>query len=105
MILQLLAEPRRQAILHLLWNGERSAGDVASACDDVTFSAISQHLARLRDGGVVRVRRQGRQRFYSVDRNGLGEPLCTMLEGMWGNALARLKSLAEAEEQENRSKR
>jgi DNA-binding transcriptional ArsR family regulator len=38
----------------------------------VSFSAVSQHLARLRDAGVVTVRRDGRRRFYRVERESLG---------------------------------
>ena len=46
--LAVLAEPRRQQILQLVWDEERAAGDIA-ANTDVTFGAVSQHLRVLRD--------------------------------------------------------
>jgi len=95
-MLEVVAEPRRREILRLVWDRERSAGDIASRMD-VTFSAVSQHLSRLRDAGCVHVRRDGRQRFYRARRDALG-PIATMLEAFWGDRLQRLAKLAEAEE-------
>ncbi len=95
-MLEVVAEPRRREILRLVWDRERSAGDIASRMD-VTFSAVSQHLARLRDAGCVQVRREGRQRFYRARREVMG-PIATMLEAFWGDRLQRLAKLAEAEE-------
>jgi DNA-binding transcriptional ArsR family regulator len=94
--MQLVAEPRRQAILQLIWDQERSAGEISEAFD-VSFSAISQHLARLRNAGFVEVRREGRQRFYRARKEALG-PLGEYFERLWGRQLRRLKTLAEAEE-------
>ena len=34
---------------------------------DMTMSAVSQHLAILRDAGLVRTRKEGRQRLYRLD--------------------------------------
>jgi len=95
-VLRTLAEPRRQEILRLIWERERSAGDIASRVD-VSFSAVSQHLARLRDVGIVHVRREGRHRFYRVDRDALGA-LVPYFESFWSERLLRLKELAEREE-------
>lgn len=94
--LKVVAEPRRQEILTLVWDRELCAGDVARQVD-VSFSAVSQHLARLRDAGLVDVRREGRQRFYRARRDGLGL-LAPYLEHQWADRLRRLKALAEAEE-------
>lgn len=95
-ILRTLAAPRRQEILRLIWERERSAGDIARQVD-VSFSAVSQHLAKLREAGIVSVRRDGRRRFYRVERQPLG-PLVTYFEAFWGERLLRLKELAEREE-------
>jgi DNA-binding transcriptional ArsR family regulator len=94
--MQLVAEPRRQAILQLIWNQERSAGEITEAFN-VSFSAVSQHLAKLRGAGIVEVRREGRMRFYRARKEALG-PLGAYLETLWGDRLLKLKSLAEAEE-------
>ena len=92
----MLAEPRRQEILRLVWDRERAAGDIAARVD-VSFSAVSQHLARLREAGLVDVRQDGRQRFYRARKHALGE-LAPWLERQWRLALRDLKRLAEDEE-------
>ncbi|HTJ37185.1 MAG TPA: metalloregulator ArsR/SmtB family transcription factor, partial [Dactylosporangium sp.] len=69
--LHAVAEPRRREILRLVWDAERSAGDVA-AHFDVTFGAVSQHLAVLRKAGLVSVRKDGNRRLYRADRAALG---------------------------------
>ncbi len=75
--LHAVAEPRRREILRLVWDAERSAGDVA-AHFDVTFGAVSQHLAVLRKAGLVSVRKDGNRRLYRADRAALG-PLAAWL--------------------------
>jgi DNA-binding transcriptional ArsR family regulator len=94
--LQVVAEPRRRAILRLVWGRELAASDIA-AHFDVSFPAVSQHLGVLRDAGFVSVRREGRTRLYKADRRALG-PLRPMLEKMWIEKLDRLVSLVEEEE-------
>lgn len=91
-ILQIVAEPRRREILYLVWDGERTAGDIARQLD-VSFSAVSQHLGILHDAGVVRVRRAGKQRYYQTDLAALGT-LKDVLESMWAQQLDRLALLA-----------
>lgn len=91
--LQVIAEPRRRAILQLVWRRELAAGDIA-AHFDVSFPAVSQHLGVLRDAGFVSVRREGRTRLYAADRTALG-PLRPVLEKMWSEKLDRLVALIE----------
>lgn len=94
-VFQVVAEPRRREILHLVWDQELSAGEIADRFD-VTWPAVSQHLSVLRKTGLITVRRQGRHRYYRADHKELG-PLRTMLEEMWGQSLDRLVSLVEEE--------
>src|SRR5687767_11460695 len=100
-VLAAVADPTRQQILHMIWDEERSAGDIAGRLP-VTFGAVSQHLAVLRNAGVVQVRRDGRQRFYAADRAALG-PLAPILETMWGEQLRKLKALSEGRERSIRT--
>ena len=88
---RVIAEPRRQEILRLCWQQERTAGALAAAVD-ITFGAVSQHLKVLRDADLVTVRRDGTRRYY---RAALG-PLGTHLKSMWAGQIDRLASLAEA---------
>lgn len=92
--LQVIAEPRRRRILEMVWEGEMAAGDIA-AHSDVTFGAISQHLAVLRQAGFVTVRKDGNRRLYRADRGRL-EPFRQVLEAMWASALDDLADAVEA---------
>ena len=94
--LKVVAEPRRQAILRLVWDRERTAGDIARHFD-VSFPAVSQHLGILHDAGFVRVRREGKQRYYQADLVRLGT-LKDVLESMWSRQIDRLADLAEQAE-------
>jgi DNA-binding transcriptional ArsR family regulator len=95
--LQLVAEPHRQGILRLIWRKELPVGELATRLD-LSYSGVSQHLARLRDAGFVTVRRDGKQRLYLADRQRLG-PLEAFLEAFWASSLDRLASLAEVAEE------
>ncbi|HEX2029123.1 MAG TPA: metalloregulator ArsR/SmtB family transcription factor [Nitriliruptorales bacterium] len=90
---QVVSEPRRRRILRLVWERELSAGQIAAEFD-VTFGAVSQHLAVLRQAGFVRSRREGNHVYYRADREGMG-PFADALEAMW---TATLDEIAEAVE-------
>ena len=91
-----IASPRRQEILRLVWGGERSAGEIRAAMPDVTFGAVSLQLKVLFDAGLLHSRAEGRQRFYRAKRDALKDA-APMLERMWDDALWRLKLAAELE--------
>jgi DNA-binding transcriptional ArsR family regulator len=97
-----ISEPRRRAILQLVWHEELSAGEIAERFD-VTFGAVSQHLKVLREAGLVVVRKDGTKRYYRADRAGMG-PLAAYLESMWGDSLDALAALAEQAEREEEQK-
>lgn len=92
-----IASPRRQEILRLVWDHELQAGAIHAAMPDVTFGAVSLHLRVLAEAGLVDLRADGRQRFYRARRDQLG-PVGQVLEGMWSDALWRLKLHAELEQ-------
>ena len=94
--LALAAAPRRREILRLVWDRERPAGEIAAAMPDVTFGAVSQHLALLAREGLVACRPEGRRRYYAAKKDEL-EPLRRWLESSWDDALVRLKTKAEIE--------
>ena len=96
-VLSAVASPRRREILRLVWDHELPAGSIQAAMPDVTFGAVSQHLSTLAGAGLVDVRADGRQRFYRARRDQFG-PVSQVLEGMWSDALWRLKLHAELEQ-------
>ena len=93
--LRAIANPRRREILRLVWDKERSSGDIASHFD-ISWPAISQNLRLLEEVGFVRTRRRGTTRLYRADRTRLG-PLKSVLLKMWEADLDRLGELAEGE--------
>jgi DNA-binding transcriptional ArsR family regulator len=94
--LQLVAEPRRQEILRLVWREELPVGALVDRLE-LSYAGVSQHLALLREAGLVSVRRDGKRRLYRADREGLG-PLAELLETFWTGRLDRLAALAEEAE-------
>jgi DNA-binding transcriptional ArsR family regulator len=94
--LKLVAEPRRQEILRLVWRDELPVGEIVERLD-LSYAGVSQHLALLREAGFVQVRRDGKRRLYKADHEQLG-PLKDFLESFWGEQLHRLAELAEKAE-------
>ena len=93
--LQIVLEPRRREILRLVWDRERTVGEIVVHINR-SFGAVSQHLAILRDAGFVTVRKDGNRRYYRADQEGLGE-LRAVLEAMWASTLDRLAGTIEAD--------
>lgn len=93
--LQVIAEPKRRKILELVWDREMAAGEIAEHFD-VSFGAVSQHLAVLRRAGFVQVRPDGNHRMYQTDQQRLG-PLREVVTSMWSDSLDRLAAAATTE--------
>lgn len=64
-ILKLLANERRLLILCELAGGEASVGALAAAVD-LSQSALSQHLAKMREEKLVATRREAQTVFYRI---------------------------------------
>lgn len=60
-----LADPKRLLIIDALRDGEQSVSDI---CDTLELpqANVSQHLAILREKGLVTTRREGQRVFYSL---------------------------------------
>lgn len=63
--LALVANAKRLLILCELSKGERSVGALQGAVG-LGQSALSQHLAKLREAGIVATRREAQTIFYSL---------------------------------------
>lgn len=64
-LLKALANENRLQVLCLLAEGERSVGDI-NALLDLSQSALSQHLAVLREEGLVQTRREAQTIYYAL---------------------------------------
>jgi DNA-binding transcriptional ArsR family regulator len=93
-----LSDPTRRRLLDLLSRGERPVNDLARRFN-VTRPAISQHLRVLREAGMVREVRVGRQRRYRLRATPLRHVYSWIrkYEVFWD---ARLRALADALDRE-----
>jgi DNA-binding transcriptional ArsR family regulator len=70
--LQVLAEPRRLAILELLRDGERPVNELVDRLR-VSQPAVSKHLRVLKEAGLVEARPEGQRRLYRIRAEPLAE--------------------------------
>jgi DNA-binding transcriptional ArsR family regulator len=91
--LRAIANPRRRAMLELVWDRERTAGEIAAATG-LSAPAASQHLRVLRETGLVRVRAAGNRRLYRSDPARIAD-VRAALEAFWGERLAAMRDEAE----------
>jgi DNA-binding transcriptional ArsR family regulator len=95
-VFQALADPSRRAILESLTRGEAAVKDLTSRFD-ISQPAVSQHLAALKEAGLVQGRREGRNVYYRVEPQGM-QPLIDWLthyRAFWPSAAVRLERLLE----------
>lgn len=64
-LLKAMSNPQRLRVLCLLLDREMSVGEI-NALVDLSQSALSQHLAVLRESGLVATRREAQTVYYSV---------------------------------------
>ena len=95
-----LADDSRRQVLMLLKNKERTPSEIATHFD-FTLPALSAHLKVLRDAELVNERREGQNRYYSVNRDGMSD-MMRFFDQFWDD---RLKSLKEYVENKERRKR
>ena len=91
-----LADPSRRAIFESLTRGEAAVRDL-TARFDISQPAVSQHLAALKEAGLVRGRREGRMVFYRVEPKGM-KPLIDWIayyRAFWTEHVDRLEKLLE----------
>ena len=60
----------------------------------ISRPAVSRHLRLLKDAGLVAEQAQGTRRIYHLRERGAGA-VQEYLEGVWGEAAARFRLLAE----------
>ena len=91
-----IAEPRRREILSYLALRERPVGEIVAA---LSFDqpSVSKHLRVLRRVGLVRVRCEGRHKFYRTNAEAI-RPLhewASTFERYWQHQLLGVKKRAE----------
>jgi DNA-binding transcriptional ArsR family regulator len=97
-----VAEPRRREILIYLADAERPVGEIVAELG-IPQPSVSKHLRVLHDVGLVRMRCEGRQKFYRTNAEAI-RPLhewAGTFERYWQHQLNRVKDLAEAMARKN----
>ena len=95
-VFQALADPSRRAIFESLTRGE-AAVKALTGRFEISQPAISQHLAHLKDAGLVHARRDGRRVYYRVEPRGI-KPLIDWIahyRAFWAEHVDRLEKLLE----------
>ena len=96
-----VAEPRRRDILAFLADRERPVSEIVAALE-MEQPSVSKHLRVLREVGLVRMRREGRQKLYQTNAAAI-RPLhewAGEFERFWRHTLTRVKERAEAKKTE-----
>ena len=90
--LQVLAEPRRLAILDVLREGERPVGELVDRLG-VSQPAVSKHLRVLKEAGLVEARPDAQRRLYRIRPEPLAEldDWLAPYRALWTTHLDRLE--------------
>ncbi len=81
-LLRVLANEQRLRILCLLVVGELTVGQINDRLPELSQSALSQHLARLRDENLVSSRREAQSVWYSLPE-GPAQAIIATLHGIY----------------------
>lgn len=100
LVFRALADPTRRNILTLLSNGERSLSDISSEFE-MTRPAITKHLNILREGHLICIRKQGRQRLHRLQPDALKtvSDWLSFFDHFWDERLAELKQAVEVQDE------
>jgi DNA-binding transcriptional ArsR family regulator len=91
-----LADPSRRAIFESLTRGEAAVKEL-TARFEISQPAVSQHLAALKEAGLVNARRDGRCVYYRVEPRGM-KPLIDWIAHyrvFWTEHVNQLEKLLE----------
>jgi len=88
-----LGDPTRREILRLLSAGDKPVHEIAATLP-ISRPAVSRHLRLFKDAGFVAERAEGNRRIYHLQDGGV-RAVQDYLEGVWGEAAARFRLLAE----------
>ena len=69
-MLKQVSDPTRLQVLMLLSEKERNVTELCADLGTQSQPAVSHHLALLRYGGIVALRRRGKNNFYALTEPG-----------------------------------
>jgi len=95
-----LGDRTRREIFERLASGPRSVGEIAHDLP-ISRQAVSQHLQRLKEAGLVSDHAEGARRLYRIDPAGLGA-IRQWLDRFWDDALDDFKAEADKDSEEEK---
>jgi DNA-binding transcriptional ArsR family regulator len=95
-----VADDSRRQMLLLLKSGEKTPSEISEHFD-FTFPALSTHLRVLKDAGLVSERKEGQNRYYSVNRGAMSE-MMRFFDQFWDDKLRSLKEYVENKERKKK---
>jgi DNA-binding transcriptional ArsR family regulator len=84
----------------MLKSGEQTPTQIVTHFD-FTLPALSTHLKVLKDAGLVKERKEGQNRFYSLNRDGMSE-MTEFFDLFWDDRLRSLKEYVENKEKKRK---
>jgi len=98
-VFRAISDPTRRAIIGILADGEMTIGEVANRFE-MTRPGIAKHLGILREGNLVSVRENGRERVHKLEPMALKsvEDWLGHFSQFWDDKLGNLKAAIEKSE-------
>jgi DNA-binding transcriptional ArsR family regulator/uncharacterized protein YndB with AHSA1/START domain len=96
-----LADPIRRDILDLLREEARTTGNICGAFPHLTRFGVLNHMAVLKEAGLLRVEQRGRERLNHIEAEPLRaayEDWIRNYEELWAGRLGRLKKFVDGRE-------
>src|SRR5215475_2603813 len=93
-----LSDETRRTILDFLRSGPKPTTEIVEQFHDLSRFAVMKHLDVLRQAALVVTREEGRQRINSLNAvpiRMIYDRWVSNYEGVWSNALVRVKEAAE----------
>jgi ArsR family transcriptional regulator len=75
-----IADDTRQQIMRLCCCRWMNVTEIVEALHQVSQPTVSHHLSILRSAGLVNVRREGKQVYYSLNQARLASACCTLTD-------------------------
>src|ERR1700752_1479582 len=97
-----ISDMTRRQILDLLQKESLTAGVIAQRFKKISRPAVSKHLAVLRRSKLVLIRKEGRERIYTLNAAPLKEvsDWVNRYQSFWDEQLQLFKNYVESEPQE-----
>jgi len=97
-VFRALSDPTRRSILMGLSEEDMTITEIVDR-HSVTRTAINKHLTILREGGLISVKKNGRERINALEPFALKsvDDWLQHFHQYWGEKLNKLKDVAEAE--------